>query len=810
MALAHLVLSLSPSRPGLGNDVVERRKGLALALYGEVLTGREVTGRIFESPGAGAADRRRQVESGQKLGSVVEIPVTCYQILGVPEKAEKDEVVKAAMVLKNSEIEDGYTPDAIVSRQELLVDVRDKILFEPEYAGNLKDKIPPRSSLRIPWSWLPGALCLLQEVGQEKSVLEIGRAALHLPDAKPYVHDLLLSMALAECSVAKIRLEKNKVSDGFEALARAQYLLRSKISLGKMPLLSQIEESLEELAPACTLELLGVPHTPDNAERRRGAISALRELLRQGLDVESSCRVQDWPCFLDQALRKLMATEIVDLISWDAVAIARKNKKSLESQNQRVVIDFDCFYIAMIAHIALGFSLRQTDLVNKAKTICECLTASEGVDLKFEEAFCSLLLGQGSETVAAEMLRQLEVNGSSAVRKFESNIPNKEANDKGTGNQLLEMWLKDAVLCIFPDTRDCSPSLATFFGGPKRTFRGNKQNLGSSKAVHSFSQRPLSVGLSSELGASDDQHHINATLLGEAVKRLAPGNLQSQQSSTKNSGSGPSVHLKRDLRIHESKIWDNWSVTGDLAGKVPYILLVGCFIFGTFKLFSMQIMNSRDSHKWVPNHSKMSSSAAWTDSPGLQSLSFADRRILGPLGKLLAVFRHNRNHKIGATTVKDTWPTDDLSCSTTALVTGSTLLYKRQMPLEEAEALVKQWQEIKAEALGPSHQIQTLPEILDGSMLSKWQDLANSAKARSCFWRFVLLQLSVMRADIGWDEDGNELAEIEALLEEAAELIDDSQPRKPSYYSKYKVQYVLRRHDDGSWRFCRGGIQYPV
>lgn len=120
---------------------------------------------------------------------------------------------------------------------------------------------------------------------------------------------------------------------------------------------------MEELAPACTLELLGVPQTPNNEERRRGAISALRELLRQGLDVETSCRVQDWPCFLSQAMRKLMAAEIVDLISWDALAITRKNKKSLESQNQRAIVDFDCFYVAMIAHLALGFSTRKTDLV---------------------------------------------------------------------------------------------------------------------------------------------------------------------------------------------------------------------------------------------------------------------------------------------------------------------------------------------------------------------------------------------------------------------------------------------------------------
>ena len=44
------------------------------------------------------------------------------------------------------------------------MDVRDKLLFEPEYGGSLRESIPPKSSLWIPWSWLPGALCLLQEV----------------------------------------------------------------------------------------------------------------------------------------------------------------------------------------------------------------------------------------------------------------------------------------------------------------------------------------------------------------------------------------------------------------------------------------------------------------------------------------------------------------------------------------------------------------------------------------------------------------------------------------------------------------------
>ena len=32
--------------------------------------------------------------------------------------------------------------------------------------------------------------------------------------------------------------------------------------------------------------------------------------------------------------------------------------------------------------------------IEKAKSICECLIASEGADLKLEEAFCLFLLGQ--------------------------------------------------------------------------------------------------------------------------------------------------------------------------------------------------------------------------------------------------------------------------------------------------------------------------------------------------------------------------------------------------------------------------------
>ncbi|XP_042501400.1 plastid division protein CDP1, chloroplastic isoform X2 [Macadamia integrifolia] len=816
MALTHLTLSL-PSCCGCRNIVHEEQRdsnlGVSVSLSG---TGSAIS-RLpngffregFQSRYRGVIGYGRlnvaelQTVENDQIRTGVEIPVTCYQIIGVPDQAEKDNIVKSVMDLKSAEIEEGYTLDVLVSRQELLMDVRDKLLFEPEYAGNAREKIPPKSSLRIPWAWLPGALCLLQEVGEEKLVLEIGRAALQHPDAKPYIHDFLLSMALAECAIAKIGFEKNKVSQGFEALARAQYLLRSKISLGKMPLLSQIEESLEELAPACTLELLGMPHTPENAERRRGAIAALRELLRQGLDVETACRVQDWPCFLSQSLNKLMATEIVDLLPWDNIAAIRKNRKSLESQNQRVVVDFSCFYMAMIAHIAVGFSSKQIELINKAKTICECLVASEGIDLKFEEALCSFLLGQGDEAEAIERLQQLEINSGPTSQNF---LLGKDIKDGSSVNPSLEIWLKDAVLGLFPDTRDCSPSLVNFFGGEKKALGTSKHCKGTRQNMLSGCRRPTFVAPDPVTAGKPLQHLNYSRHLGLAVKQLAPTNTESSLmgSKTASEGSTGSVQLKRNLGSHHKKVSESWWASGNVVARIMLSTILGCFVFATFKVLGMQFGHFRSGSRLNSNKPKMHiNSLAWTVNPSLDHAGPAcidGSNIGGRLGKLFLMFRNQFKYPFGGGTFQSSWPADELCLLNKAQ-------NKKPMPIEEAETLVKQWQAFKAQALGPSHCILSLSEILAESMLSQWQDLADAAKSSSCYWRFVLLHLSILRADIFLDGTGGEIAEIEALLEEAAELVDEYQAKNPNYYSKYKIHYALRRQCDGSWKFCRCHVQ---
>ncbi|KAL9253469.1 Plastid division protein CDP1, chloroplastic-like protein [Drosera capensis] len=482
--------------------------------------------RVVEGSGGG----------GVSVNPTIEIPATCYQIIGVPDNAEKDQIVKSVLNLRNAEIEEGYTTEAVTSRQDLLMDVRDKLLFEPEYAGNVKENISPKSLLRIPWAWLTGALCLLQEVGEQKLVLDIGQAALKYPNSRPYANDLLLSMVLAECAVAKINFEKNHISQGFEALAQAQRLLRKEASLGKIILLFQIEASLEELTPACTLEILGLPPLPDNSERRQGAIAALRELLIQSLDVVSGNNIHDWPSFLSQALAKLTAGEIVELLPWDKLSVTRKNKKSIECQNQRVVIDFSCFYTVLVAHIALGFSSRKKDLIAKAKALCESLMASEGIDLKSEEALCLLLLGQGDEA-KIEKLNHLKTS----IKHASQNSVLAKQNEVSLPNPSLEIWLKDVVLGLCSDTRECSPSLDKYFGRDKKA--DSNLNRGAPQILPGLGQRRLYHAFSSDRRIDDD--------LGRVVKQPAPSNLRNAAQETRAENQSDmnmtSAQFKREL-----------------------------------------------------------------------------------------------------------------------------------------------------------------------------------------------------------------------------------------------------------------------
>lgn len=194
--------------------------------------------------------------------------------------------------------------------------------------------------------------------------------------------------------------------------------------------------------------------------------------------------------------------------------------------------------------------------------------------------------------------------------------------------------------------------------------------------------------------------------LGEAVKQLAPTNLGLHSSMDRQvNGSGTtSVPLKRNPGSHPLKTLELWGLTGDVIGKLAYSALLGFVVFGTLKLVRFQF-----GHMKYANPSRESASISSLNEASAPEGSFITssvRKHFENLSKLL--WLSDRVYSNSEERERYPVPND-----TTAAVC------KQKMDIQEAEALVKQWQDIKSEALGPDYQIDMLSEILDGSMLSK-------------------------------------------------------------------------------------------
>ncbi|KAK1390825.1 hypothetical protein POM88_019003 [Heracleum sosnowskyi] len=264
-----------------------------------------------------------------------------------------------------------------------------------------------------------------------------------------------------------------------------------------------------------------------------------------------------------------------------------------------------------------------------------------------------------------------------------------------------------------------------YFSGEKKA--GKKQYKRAQPIPSSINLRPLSHSTFNRKTCEQPDSSTNfCQHLGTAVNQLSPPNLQAPSIAVKvNSGNNDSL-LSVQLK----------------------------------KKFGVQLGSSRFTSGWAWKNPKTDSVVSTTDSSLHQKRGPAflkENSIISKLAQILPSQKVQFRSSSEAGALK-TSSLDNMNSLKAAV-------YQRPMHMEEAETLVKQWQTIKAEALGPNHQVNNLFELLDEAMLVQWQALTDEAQKRSCFWRFVLLQMSILRADILLDDIGNEMAEIEALLE---------------------------------------------
>lgn len=151
-----------------------------------------------------------------------------------------------------------------------------------------------------------------------------------LDSYKTVKHDVLLSMALAKCNMARDELEAGvQVAAGCKHLEEALSLLQPLAGPTIAPdLAKDIRASLNELHGQAALEQVSGPITKESAEERKRAVRTLRDLLKQtDVDLTALASVAGSravspisPDFMSKLISCLTLEEAVFLVEWETVA----------------------------------------------------------------------------------------------------------------------------------------------------------------------------------------------------------------------------------------------------------------------------------------------------------------------------------------------------------------------------------------------------------------------------------------------------------------------------------------------------------
>eukprot|EP00882_Tetradesmus_deserticola_P023043 GHRQ01025074.1.p1 GENE.GHRQ01025074.1~~GHRQ01025074.1.p1 ORF type:complete len:372 (+),score=123.53 GHRQ01025074.1:139-1254(+) len=188
------------------------------------------------------------------------------------------DVTKAHDYLWTLPLTQGYSDDVIEGRRELLDSIKERALLQE---GRVKQD---SKGIDLPVQLLPSALALLAQINQNDAVYELASKLLDNWDMrKSYKRDIILSLAVARCNIARDLLADQKVADGCSVLEDALALLQSA---GEPPLApglaADIQDAVDNFVVQRILDQLRGPRTQEAAPARRRAISMLRELLAKG------------------------------------------------------------------------------------------------------------------------------------------------------------------------------------------------------------------------------------------------------------------------------------------------------------------------------------------------------------------------------------------------------------------------------------------------------------------------------------------------------------------------------------------------
>ncbi|KAG6552295.1 hypothetical protein Mapa_006148 [Marchantia paleacea] len=727
-----------------------------------------------------------------KAEKTLSLPLDYYQILGAETHFLADSIVRCYEARLAHPPKEGFSQEALVSRLEILRGARDT-LAEPDLRGDYNQGLVEDEAgtlvVDVPWSKVSGALCLLQEVGEMEVVLQAGQSLLEERLPKTMRRDVVLAMALAY-----VELSREAMAEAVPTVVRSCDLLETALKLLQEEggsslapeLQEQIEETLEELTPRCVLELLAFPLDKEHTSQREEGLQGLRSILwavGEG-GVAAPIRGFTREQFIKDAFSYMTSSEQVAL--WDSTP----DNVPAES--------FEVYAVAL-AHVAEGFTAKKPVYVVKADELFWQLQASlesdgepgSPLDHSLERAMCWLLMGEVDQSMACLGLQDgSEQYRDPAVIEFVyAHSQGSEDGDLLPGLcKLLETWLGEVVFPTFRNTENSQVRLGDYYDDPE--------------VITILEQWETTAGGSStalsRIGSALDS--IKASAIQTLQKVFPRGKGAEVNENTTNSPLSLGVEQDTDSPDKEYEQYGYHRGIGVDVDGSDISAPSGFVPSATMASPRAPGWSETEENDGYPTGGKNLPSRT-ADQEGLSLAQIACSGIVfGALVmtglKVLPLW--SGSSKVGANA-----PAATTSPVSSGLVDERQVKEVTKMDARLAEAMVRKWQMAKARALGSSHSVSHLPEVLEGKMLESWTDRVNEVARNGWFWEYRLVGLNIDSVTVS--EDGRR-AIVEATLQEAARLFDNKNPEhKDSYRSTYTTRYEFQ-HGGKGWRITGGVV----
>lgn len=690
------------------------------------------------------------------------IPLDYYRILGLPIQATSEQLRQAHRD-RTLQLPRREYSDAAISARKQLLDQAFAVLSNPDERRNYDsgflaktydlgaeasssennptrmatsdDPIPvdPHTpSIEIEDEQFIGALLILQELGEYELVLKLGRPYLtggnaslknrQYGDPTIVFSDIVLTVALACLELGREQWQQGQYENAAEALETGQQLLLREGLFANVR--GEVQSDIYRLRPYRILELLSLPE--EYFDARRTGMELLEEMLeeRGGIDGtendHSGLNIEDFLKFIQQLRSYLTAQEQQYLFEQ-------------ESQRPSAVAS----YLTVYALLARGFAERQPELIYQAKQSLAVLANRQDVNL--ERAICSLLLGQ-TDAASQALEKSQEEESIAFIRQHSHQSP-----DLLPGLCLYtERWFHDEVFPHFRDLSNCKTSLKDYFADPQVP----AYLEAIPDELETVPEQPVLLHTAPSRNGAVSQRNVNAAI-GEkrynddAVPSAnrAP-NYQSGYSEQEDSADHDDLIAVAKARI-ASRNSATMGVEPRFSGGVSTAERVSQSALEEDEMKS----DSESKVRSLRPRKGQAVNRPGSDKAGLEpSVSrkvpskprSKTRPWLMPLGVLLSVFLLGI---LGAWLVRSLRPSDPA-----AVQSGDELLVQLDQPLvtleeeaidpttattidqETAKQLISNWLAAKAKAMGSTHDVAALDQILTDPKLSEWRNSSEQAK----------------------------------------------------------------------------------